>query len=424
MVYSVNGQVGNVSLTAADIPNAASKGYVNNAIAGNIAVLNASFSSVDADIAAANLVISNHSSRISTLESNAATQSVSIANLNSTKASISYVNASIDNALSGNAILANVASVNANVAAANAAILTKASLSGANFTGNISTDQYIFASGARIGNADIDIDNVNGIFSVVDSQPGAFGITVQNRDSSSNSIGFVAVLADDGTQNENLVVIGVNNSNYTDPLYPDAEPHEAFLFANGGNLRVISNNSGIVFGAGTSRMYLDPIRDRLELRNVNIQFQDGTVQSTAFGGNANVASINANVAAANLRIASLQTATTISNINIASLQTNTGGLAAGINTLTANAATQSISIAAVNAALTLSNANAASQSIEINALRANVIASNANVSILQGNVTNLKAEISNLYSNAGVQASILNTLVSNASVQALSLIHI
>ena len=50
LVYSVNGQVGNISLTAADIPNAASKGYVNNAVSGNIAVLNSSFSSVNANV--------------------------------------------------------------------------------------------------------------------------------------------------------------------------------------------------------------------------------------------------------------------------------------------------------------------------------------------------------------------------------------
>jgi len=46
-------QIGNVSLTVADIPNAASKGYVNTAVAGNIAVLNSSFNSVNANVAAA-----------------------------------------------------------------------------------------------------------------------------------------------------------------------------------------------------------------------------------------------------------------------------------------------------------------------------------------------------------------------------------
>jgi len=141
---------------------------------------------------------------------------------------------SIANALSSNAILANVSTVNANVAAANAAIATKASLSGATFTGNVTTNQYLFAQGAVIGNQTIDYPN--NIFSIADNVAGPFGIVIQNASTAANSVGVITVLADDATTTENLVAIGVNNSNYNDPAYPDAQPHEAFIFADGANL--------------------------------------------------------------------------------------------------------------------------------------------------------------------------------------------
>jgi hypothetical protein len=419
LVYSVNGQIGNVSLTVADIPNAASKGYVNTAITGNIAVLNSSFNSVNANVAAANLVISNHTARISTLESNAASQSVTLANLTASKAYISYVDSSIASALSSNAILANVATVNANVAAANAAIATKASLSGATFTGNVTTNQYIFAQGAVIGNQTIDYPN--NIFSIADNVPGPFGMVVQNSSTAANAVGIITVLADDSNFTDNLVAMGVNNSNYVDPTFPDAQPHEAFIFASGGNLRVISNTDGIVFAAGTSRMYLDPLRDRLELLNVNIQFRDGSVQSTAFGGNANIVAINANISAANAAITSLQGYTSDLSSDVGALYANAGVQSAAITVLTANAASQSVLLSAINSALTLSNANAAVQSVAITSVNANVTAANVQIAALYANAGVRTLDINNLYSNAGAQATILNTLLSNAASQAITM---
>jgi predicted nucleic acid-binding Zn-ribbon protein/glutaredoxin len=418
LVYSVNGQIGNVSLTVADIPNAASKGYVNTAVAGNIAVLNSSFNSVNANVAAANLVISNHTARISTLESNAASQAVTLANLTASKAYVSYVDSSIASALSSNAILANVVSVNANVAAANAAIATKASLSGATFTGNIQAP-YIFAQGAVIGNQSIDYPN--NVFVISDSNAGPFGMVVQNASTAANAVGVITVLADDSNFNDNLVAIGVNNSNYNDPTFPDAQPHEAFIFADGANLRVISNTNGIVFAAATKRMYMNPSTSALELHNVNIKFADGSVQSTAFGGNANIAAINANISAANAAITSLQGYTSDHDLDIAALYANAGVQSAAITVLTANAATQSISLSAINTALTLSNANAAVQSIAITSVNANVTAANVQIAALYANAGVRTLDIDNLYSNAGAQATILNTLLSNAASQAITM---
>jgi predicted nucleic acid-binding Zn-ribbon protein len=358
-----------------------------------------------------------------------------LANLVASKAYISYVDSSIANALSSNAILANVVSVNANVAAANAAILTKANLSGANFTGNItansistvnyiSSDSYIIA-GPAIGESVGQIfDNAAALFYGNSAgHPSAyFQLNLQNFDSAGS--GDLVVTADDGGDLSNFIAVGMSGSVYSDPVYPWGQPHSGYVFTTGGNLQLQSATHNVELMSGNlSVPQLQLLTSNVLQFNhgLRIRFSDGTVQSTAFGGNANIASINANISAANVRIASLQTATTLSNLNIISLQANTGNLAASINTLTSNAAAQSISLAAINSVLTLSNANATAQSTEINALRANVIASNANITILQGNITSLKIDINSLYSNAGLQTTTLNTLVANAATQASTL---
>jgi hypothetical protein len=145
---------------------------VNAAISANIANVTGSVTdSLNANITAANAVISNHAARITTLESNAATQATAITNLTNIKANIAYVDTSISLALSSNAILANVAAVNANVAAANSAILLRANLSGALFTGNITANNitavnHVYTEFLNVGDQSVPayFDNRGGSF--------------------------------------------------------------------------------------------------------------------------------------------------------------------------------------------------------------------------------------------------------------------
>jgi hypothetical protein len=184
LVYSVAGRTGNIVLTVNDVAQAAAKSYVNTSIASNVAILNSSINSLGANITAANAEVASYSANISFLLANAAAQALQINNLVSVKANVSYVDSSISLALSSNTILANVNSINANVtaanlkiaaletnaasqslqinsvnaniAAANLAILNRASLSGANFTGNIQTT-FILANNNIVSNSFIKV---------------------------------------------------------------------------------------------------------------------------------------------------------------------------------------------------------------------------------------------------------------------------
>ena len=236
-VLRVNGLTGNVTLTVNNIDGAASKAYVNAAISANIANVTGTVTdSLSANITAANAIISNHTSRIVSLESNAATQAAAINTLNSTKASVSYVDTSIDLALSSNAILANVISVNANVAAANAAILLRANLSGAVFTGNISANfvhanntvraETYFVGGSEAAQGqEQSWANPAALFfgnSTLTPAPGGsrfYQINLQNLDPMGS--GDVVVTADDGTDGSNFITMGIHGSQYNDPLYPE-----------------------------------------------------------------------------------------------------------------------------------------------------------------------------------------------------------
>ena len=115
-VYTVAGRVGNITLSVNDVAGAASVGYVNNAISANLANINGlTINTINANVAAANLTISNHSSRINALESNSAAQALQINNLVSVKANVSYVDSSISSALSNSAIAADIANFQSRV---------------------------------------------------------------------------------------------------------------------------------------------------------------------------------------------------------------------------------------------------------------------------------------------------------------------
>jgi hypothetical protein len=445
LVYSVAGRTGNIVLTVNDVAQAASKSYVNTAIASNLANVTGSITnSLNANITAANAVISNHAARITTLESNAATQATAITNLTNTRATIAYVDTSIGLALSGNAILANVAAVNANVSAANAAILLRANLTGANFSGNI-TANYISASNVIrtdsyfVGGIEANQGlgqqwaNPAALFfsnSAISPGPGGnryYQINLQNLDPLGS--GDIVVTADDGTDASNYIGFGIAGSQYQYfPFYPSQFAHDGYLYITGGNLDIQSNDGNIEFIAGnlvTGQVILTQSNILKLTANTVIQFSDGTIQSTAFGGNTNVAAINANITAANAAITALQANAASQALDINSLISNAAGQGSSINTLTTNAASQAAALNSINANVgayqTFANSNAASQTTSINLINANITASNVNITSLLANASTQALELNNLQSNAQSQQGNIIALQSNSATQAVQI---
>jgi hypothetical protein len=428
-VLRVNGLTGNVTLTVNNIDGAASRAYVNAAIAANVANVTGSITdSLNANITAANTVISNHTAQITTLESNAATQATAITNLTNTKATIAYVDNSIDLALSSNAILANVAAVNANVAAANASILTKANLTGAAFSGNI-TAPYVFSTnrveadtyfiGGAINNDGQAWGSPAALF--FGNSSSYYQLNLKNNNPVGS--GDIVVTADDGSDGSNYIAMGVSGSNYTDPLYSWTLAHDGYVYIIGGNLLLESATNSIkMFTSNINRIEVTSA-GRIQFKSGTVlEFPDGTLQTTAFGGNADVASINANITAANVSITSLQSNAAAQAQQLDSLITNAAAQAASINTLSSNAATQAVSIDSINANIgsfqTFSNANAAAQSSFISLINANLIAANLNISTLSANAAAQALELDNLQSNAQAQQGNIVSLQANSATQA------
>jgi hypothetical protein len=428
-VLRVNGLTGNVTLTVNNIDGAASKAYVNSAISSNIANVTGTITdSLRANITAANAVISNHAARITTLENNAAAQASQINGLVSVKANVAYVDTSIANALSSNAVLANVAAVNANVTAANAAILLRANLSGANFSGNISAP-YVFST----NRVEADSYFIGGAINK-DGQawgsPAAlfFGNSVsyyQVNLKNNNPLGSgdIVVTADDGSDGSNYIAMGVSGSTYTDPQYSWTMAHDGYVYIIGGNLLLESATNSIkMFTSNINRIEVTSA-GRVQFKSGTVlEFPDGTLQTTAFGGNVNVALINANITAANVAITALQSNAVSQAQQLDSLIANAASQATSINTLSSNAATQAVSIDSLNANIgsfqLFSNANAATQSSSISLINANIIAANLNILTLTANAATQALELNNLQSNAQAQQGNIVSLQANSATQA------
>lgn len=444
LVYSVAGRTGNIVLTVNDVAQAASKSYVNTAIASNLANVTGSITnSLSANITAANTVISNHAARITTLESNSAAQASQINNLVSVKANVTYVDTSISLALSSNAILANVAAVNANVAAANAAILLRANLSGANFSGNIaansiSASNYIRTDSYFVGGSEVNQGqgqawaNPAALFfgnSAADPGPGGsrfYQINLQNLDPYGSS--DIVATSDDGNDFSNFISMGISGSQFTAPIYPSQSPHDGYVYINGGNLDIQSEDGNVELMAGnlvTGQVVLTQSNILKLTSNLVIQFSDGTIQSTAFGGNINVSSLNANITAANAAITALQANAATQALDIDGLLNNASSQASSIVTLLANAASQGAALDSLSANLgayqTFANSNASVQATSLVLLNANVTAANLNISSLLSNASVQALELNSLQSNAQSQQQNIIALQSNSVTQAVQI---
>jgi len=380
LVTSVAGRIGNVVLAVGDVAQAASKAYVDSSISANVtAALGSVTDSLRANITAANVVISNHSARISSLESGAVTQSSAIEALENTRATVSYVDYSIGLALSSNSVLANVQSVNANVAAANLAIAAiNANLGTA--TNNITSLQ---SNAATQGNQ---INQINANVTAANAQITSLSSTVS---------GFAA----------NISVLQSNAAAQQlqiDSVSSDFTTANSILFATDIAQQLQIDSLNLQLGN-----LVTPLEGNITSLQTNIAILDANVGSYQIWSNANIGNldsrittIDANIIAANLEISSLQANASVQSLEIDNLYSNAGAQADSLAALVSNSAAQADELAALTS-------NAATQSDEINLINANVTAANAAISILTA--------------NAAIQHDVLMILTANALVQSLDI---
>ena len=362
-VLSVNGQTGDVTLDVNDIANAASKGYVTNAINGNVATLSSNLTSINANVTAANAVISTHTSQIQTLDANVGTLWGNVGGLAATKATISYVDTSIDNALSSNAVLANVTSINANVAAANVNI--------ANNTANL----VIFR--ANLGTQDL----------LLDALDANVGTIVGNT-----STTFYTLVSNAATQS----VAITNNTNQINNL-----------FSNAG-AQADSINT-LIANAVTQHNSITTLDANLGTATDNITALQGNTATTVNEVNllrANITAANATIASNDADIQAINANLGLRSTEIISLDANLGTATTNITSLTSNAATQATSINTLTA-------NAATQAISIDTLTANAAAQADSLATLTANAATQSVAIVDLQNNAGVQGDSIVAIDAN-----------
>ncbi len=307
-INSINANLGAfqsyANITLSTIANAASQESAINSLNANIgayqtfANANAAsqtteINSLRANITAANSAITSLTSNaaiqaalLDTLTGNAATQSTVLDTLTANAATqATTLTSLLSNAISQETSLI---SLLGNAATQGNLLNSKANLSGAVFSGNV-TAPYLFS------NNNVHVDGYILVGSEHDQgtlfkNPAAlfygntynqasdkyFQLNLQNTDP--NGSGDIVITADDGTDVSNYITIGVNGSSFSDPSYPEGPgnyPHDGYIYFTGGNLVMataptggseilITNNKGVYIG--TSNGTLD-----LSSENINIQ---------------------------------------------------------------------------------------------------------------------------------------------------------
>jgi len=381
-VLRVNGQTGNVNLTVLDIVGAASRAYVDASISSNLAsVTGITIDSINANVTAANSTISNHEARISTLTSNSATQAVQINNLVSVKASVSYVDSVVNNALGNAAVLANLNSVNANVAAANLRIQT--------IEANL---------GSVIGNLGTLTSNAAGQeqkLSVLTANAATQSLQIANLVSNTTFISL------------DVLNLWANASAQASSI-GSLSSQVISLYATTGN---IDANLGI---------HSNDI-DSLQSNIYNILVAQASTNSNVTAANLAIAALQSNAAIQELALDNL-IASTYGNAdveayigaNIGAFQTyanaNAAAQSLSLDTLTSNAAAQAGQIANINVNVTSINQ---SLSANVEAANAEIISANINLKSYTDDQLNLKANVDQLNLKANVDQLNLKANVTN-----------
>jgi hypothetical protein len=181
--------------------------------------------------------------------------------------------------------------LNANVAAANINIATKANVNGDIFNGNIranyilANSNVIVSSTLQVGNASpINYPGLGGVF--VGNVDSYYQVVVQNLSTSANASGELVITADNGTDTNNFISVAMTGSNWSGNFVVPAGdtglagfPNDGYITTIGGNSALRSDNN-VFFAANTSAAGLFKDSNFI-LISCNLQFQDGTVQTTA-----------------------------------------------------------------------------------------------------------------------------------------------
>jgi len=399
LVESVAGRTGNVVLTVNDVAQAASKSYVNSAIASNLANVTGSITnSLSANINAANLLIADHESRITAAESDINQNTLDIANLTTDKADLTAVYNIVEQYVSANSALSSVAAVNANVAAANlriAAISTQSNSNSQNIT-------ILFANAAAQG------QQIN----VVNANVAAANLRIETLTTNVDNFNgdFLAVQANSAVQAQQINALRANIT----------AANAAFTSANTIQRLDIQSlqydTAQIILGIGSLGLSINDLSSNDAAITSNI----GSYQTWANGYMAAqtvaINSLRANITAANAAISALESLP----LSLATLESNAAAQGVLLNTLTSNAATQ-------NNALTALTANAASQALEISGietvlgvhydlltgLTSNAASQQTTLTVLTSNALAQTFEINALRSNLGLYVGNLNAVNSN-----------
>jgi uncharacterized coiled-coil protein SlyX len=223
----------------------------------NVATSNANIAAANARIIIIDANLGSTSTNVSTLQSNAITQATQIDLLN------------------------------ANVAAANITIDTKANLVNGNIQANylIANANVKIASTLEVGNlTPITYPGLAGVF--VGNTNSYYQVVVHNLNSGPDASGDFVITADDGTDTNYYINIGINSSGFSGNFEVPAGDtgiieyaHDGYITVIGGNTALRSDNN-VFLAANTSAVALLKDGD-LVLARSNLQFRDGTVQSSA-----------------------------------------------------------------------------------------------------------------------------------------------
>ena len=114
---------------------------------------------------------------------------------------------------------------------------------------------------------------------------GYYQLALQNTNSGSNSSGDLVITADDGSDTNYYVSVGINSSNWSGNFTVPAGdtslqefPHDGYFEVIGGNA-TIKTDGNVYFAANTKLVGLNK-DGNFALFNTSLQFSDGSVQST------------------------------------------------------------------------------------------------------------------------------------------------
>ena len=151
---------------------------------------------------------------------------------------------------------------NANASTQTININSKANISGATFSGNVTVPYLLANNQVHIDDHLLVGPNHNQGVPFLNPAALFFGNTYSSasnkyyqlvlQNSDPNGSGDIVVTADDGNDSSNYITVGVNGSTYSDPSFPAGpgnNPHDGYLYMAGGNL-VITGGSDLFVASG------------------------------------------------------------------------------------------------------------------------------------------------------------------------------